>query len=190
MGADLESWARFVADIVERQPGCVLVGHSRGGAVISRAAELAPQAIGHLVYLCAYLLPAGQSVAAVARRDAASLIAPNMVPAERGVTCALRAGVIRDAFYGECSDSDADWAISQLTPEPLKPLASVLDVTMERFGSVPRAYIETTRDRAVTLEAQRRMQAALPCAPVFTLDSDHSPFISQPEALARILISI
>lgn len=190
MGADLESWARFVADIVERQPGCVLVGHSRGGAVISRVAELVPQAIGRLVYLCAYLLPAGQSVAAEARRDAASLIAPNMVPVERGITCALRAGVVRDAFYGECSDRDAAWAISRLTPEPLKPLASVLDVTMERFGSVPRAYIETTRDRAVTLEAQRRMQAALTCAPVFTLDSDHSPFISQPEALARILISI
>jgi hypothetical protein len=34
------------------------------------------------------------------------------------------------------------------------------------------------------------MQAELPCSPVFTLDSDHSPFLSQPEALGRILISI
>jgi len=55
---------------------------------------------------------------------------------------------------------------------------------------VPRSYIETTRDRAVTLPSQRRMQAALPCSPVFTLDTDHSAFLSQPEALARILISI
>jgi hypothetical protein len=55
---------------------------------------------------------------------------------------------------------------------------------------VPRAYIETTRDRAVSLTAQRQMQTVLPCEPVFTLDADHSPFLSQPEALARILISI
>ena len=65
-----------------------------------------------------------------------------------------------------------------------------MTVTASRFGSVPRAYIETTRDRTVTLASQRRMQAALPCMPVLTLDTDHSPFLSQPEALARILISI
>jgi len=34
------------------------------------------------------------------------------------------------------------------------------------------------------------MQSVLLCDPVFTLDTDHSPFLSQPEALARILISI
>jgi pimeloyl-ACP methyl ester carboxylesterase len=198
MGADLtpaenitlESWAKFVARLVEVEAGCVLVGHSRAGAVISRAAEIAPQAIRCLVYLSAYLLPAGQSVAEEARLDAASLIAPNMVPMKRSVSCSLREEVLRDAFYGECSDEDFAYARARLSPEPLKPLAAPMLVTNERFGRLPRAYIETTRDRAVTLEAQRRMQAALPCSPVFTLDADHSPFLSQPEALARILISI
>jgi pimeloyl-ACP methyl ester carboxylesterase len=198
MGADrtpaenvtLESWARFVADLVESEPGCVLVGHSRGGAVVSRAAELAPQRIRHLVYLSAYLLTRGESVAAEARRDVASLIAPSMVPAQAGISCSLRDEVLRDAFYGCCSQEDFADARARLTPEPLQPLATPLRITAERFGRVPRAYIETARDRAVTLEAQRRMQAALPCTPVFTLDTDHSAFLSQPEALARILISI
>jgi hypothetical protein len=31
------------------------------------------------------------------------------------------------------------------------------------------------------------MQARLPCDPVFTLDSDHSPFLSRPAELARLL---
>jgi pimeloyl-ACP methyl ester carboxylesterase len=186
----LESWAHFVGDLVSQEPGCVLVGHSRGGVVISRAAELVPGSIRHLVYLSAFLLPAGGSVAAEARRDADSLLAPHMVPADSGVTCLLRDAVLRDAFYGACTDADFEYARARLTPEPLKPLATPLRISDERFGRVPRAYIETLRDRAVTLAAQRRMQAALPCSPVFTLDTDHSAFLSQPEALARILISI
>jgi pimeloyl-ACP methyl ester carboxylesterase len=186
----LDSWARFVVDLATASPGCVLVGHSRAGAVISRAAELAPHSIGRLVYLSAYLLPARDSVAAEARRDSASLIAPNMIPADSGVTCNLRSDIVRDAFYGTCSDQDFEYARARLTPEPLKPLATPLKISDDCFGRVPRAYIETARDRAVTLEAQRRMQAALPCSAVHTLDTDHSAFLSQPEALARILISI
>jgi pimeloyl-ACP methyl ester carboxylesterase len=185
-----DDWAQFVTALVERAPGCVLVGHSRAGAIISRVAELAPDAIRTLVYLSAYLLPAGQSVAEEARRDIDSLIAPNMVPVQRGLTCTLRAEAWREAFYGDCTDEDFQFARERVAPEPIRVLAAPVRVTEQRFGRVPRAYIETTRDRAVTLAAQRRMQSVLPCAPVFTLDTGHSPFLSQPEALARILISI
>jgi pimeloyl-ACP methyl ester carboxylesterase len=185
-----DSSAQFVADLVARNEGCVLLGHSRGGALISRAAEHAPDSIRMLVYLCAYLLPDGQDVAEEARRDTDSLLAPNMVPVKRGLTCRIRDDVLREAFYGECSDEDFAFAHARLTPEPLRALAAPVRVSAGRFGRVPRAYIETSRDRAITLAAQRRMQSALPCEPVFTLDTDHSPFLSQPEALARILISI
>jgi hypothetical protein len=74
-----------------------------------------------------------------------------------------------------------------MTPEPLKPLVTKLLVTAQRFGRVPRTYIECLQDRTVTLAAQRRMQAALPCEPVLALDSDHSPFLSQPQDLALLL---
>ena len=198
MGADttpaaevtLESWAGFIAKLAPRDLACVLVGHSLGGAVISRVAELIPERIRTLVYLSAYLLPDGATVAETARADVESLIAPNMVPVLRGVTCALRDDVAGDTFFGTCNHEDREYAVARLDAQPLKPLVTPLEVSATRFGAVPRAYIETTRDRAVSLTAQRQMQAKLPCAPVFTLDSDHSPFLSQPEALARILISI
>jgi pimeloyl-ACP methyl ester carboxylesterase len=183
-------WAQFVAGHVERHPGCVLVGHSRGGAIISGVAELVPHAIQTLVYLAAYLLPDGGSVAEEARRDTGSLVAPNMVPARRGLTCTIREAALRDVFYGECTDQDFEYARTRLTPEPLRILGAPVHTSVERFGQVPRAYVETRRDRAVTPAAQRRMQSVLPCDPVFALDTDHSPFLSQPEALARILISI
>jgi pimeloyl-ACP methyl ester carboxylesterase len=199
MGADvtppavitLDYWARFVADVIESQPEPVfLVAHSRGGIVASQAAELVPARIRHLVYLCAYLLPAGTSLAEEARRDEESIISANMIPASTGHTCSVRASAVREAFYGRCPEEDFEFARARLSPEPLKPLVTPLTVTDQAFGSVPRIYIETARDRTISLASQRRMQAALPCAAVFLLDSDHSPFFSQPDALARILISI
>ena len=199
MGADitppnvitLDYWARFIADSVDREPEPVtLVAHSRGGIVASRAAELVPDRIRRIVYVAAYLLPARATLAAAARSDDDSLIPSNMIPASTGLTCTVRPGVIREAFYGRCADADAADAETRLSPEPLKPLVTPLEITPERYGRVPRTYIETRFDNVITLAAQRRMQDALPCDPVFTLDADHSPFLSQPESLARILISI
>ena len=187
----LDYWAQFVAGILEREvEPVILVAHSRGGIIASQVAELAPARIRQLVYLAAYLLPSGAKLADAARTDAESLIAANMIPAASGVTCTVRAGAIRETFYGCCTDEDVEFASARLGPEPLKPLVTPLQLSAARFGRVPRAYIETTRDRVISVASQRRMQAELPCTPVFTLDSDHSPFLSQPEALGRILISI
>ena len=186
--ASLDSWARVIAELVSAQPDpVVLVGHSRGGVVISRAAEMTQQNIGVLVYLAAYLLPAGGSVAAEARADEGSLIPANMVAAESGATCTLRPEVIQQAFYGDCDQETVAFARGRLSPEPLKPLVTNLKISAQKFGAVPRTYIECTRDRTISLEAQRRMQAALPCHPVFTLESDHSPFLSHPQELAEIM---
>jgi pimeloyl-ACP methyl ester carboxylesterase len=187
-GVTLESWARFMAGIVTAatEP-VVLAGHSRGGIVISRTAELVPESVRRLVYVSGYLLQAGSTVAGVARRDTDSLIPPNMVPAVSGTTCRLRESVVREALFGECTAADYEFALSRMTPEPLKPLVTPLRITEPRFGRVSRVYIECSRDRTITLAAQREMQAALPCDPVYTLESDHSPFLSQPERLAQLL---
>jgi pimeloyl-ACP methyl ester carboxylesterase len=186
--ASLDGWARLIAELIlTRDQPVTLVGHSRGGAVISRVAEMAGQNLDRLVYLAAYLLPAGGSVAAAARADRESLIPANMIAAESGVTCTLRPDIIRDAFYGDCDDDTFAFARDRLSPEPLKPLATSLRITEAGFGRVPRAYIECTRDRTIGLAAQRWMQAGWPCDPVFTLESDHSPFLSHPGELAEML---
>jgi len=184
----LELWAQFIAGIVGASPEPVnLLGHSRGGVVISRAAEIAPERLRRLVYLSAYLLPAGSTLAQSAREDHESLVPANMIPAASGITCNLRGSVIRDALFGLCSEDDYQLALTQMRPEPLKPLVTPLRVTEQRFGRVPRTYIECSQDRTITLAAQRRMHAALPCDPVLTLASDHSPFFSQAAALAQML---
>jgi pimeloyl-ACP methyl ester carboxylesterase len=187
-GVSLEGWARQIAELCSLQPAPVtLVGHSRGGIVISRAAELAPDSLRRLVYVTAYLLPAGGQLAAEARSDADSLVPDNMMPVREGISCMLRPEKTREALFGDCDEQTVAWASQRLTPEPLKPLITPLRVTAARFGRVPRAYVECTRDRTISIGAQRRMQAALPCDPVFTLDAAHSPFLSKPAQLADLL---
>lgn len=58
------------------------------------------------------------------------------------------------------------------------------------WTSIPRAYLECSRDNAITPPLQRKMYEASPCAIVQTLDSDHSPFLSHPEKLTEALTSI
>jgi pimeloyl-ACP methyl ester carboxylesterase len=66
----LDSYARAVCEVLDRETeGVILVGHSRGGIVISYAAEKCPGRVKKLVYLAAFLLPNGQAMLPFALSD-------------------------------------------------------------------------------------------------------------------------
>jgi pimeloyl-ACP methyl ester carboxylesterase len=179
-GDVLGRWARFIADLANAagEP-VILAGHSRGGIVISEAAELVPDRVARLVYVTALLLPAGATALGEHQLgDTGEMMTPLPVEAAQ------------PGFYHLCSLEDARAAVDRLVPEPVSPLVQPLRLSEARFGSVPRAYIEAAEDRAITLDYQRAMQAALPCDPVITLQSDHSPFYSMPAQLAEALLSL
>jgi hypothetical protein len=77
-----------------------------------------------------------------------------------------------------------------LTPEPIAPLVTPPELSERNFGRVPRVYIETLCDDAVSLAAQRQMVAALPCAELISMNTGHSPFFSAPQQLAGHLASL
>ena len=171
----------------------VLLGHSSGGMLISDAAEQRPERIAALVYLSAFLLPPGVTPPEAMRGDPDSRLAAALdVDPARGVTT-VRPEAARDVFYHDCDDATAAWALGRLQPEPIVPRAepgASPARTAERFGRVPRVYIECTADRALGPTTQRRMHAALPCSRVYTLPTSHSPFLSAPDALAEHLVDV
>lgn len=187
----LERWTRQIARVVESSPEpVVLVGHSCGGVVLSTVAERIPERIRTLAYVTAYLLEDGVSVQDAAAQDKDSLIQPALEidPERRSAT--LRAEAVREMFYGQCNDEDVALAMALLKPQPLAPLAAPARVSLERFGRVPRVYVECTADRAISHTAQRQMQSALPCQDRIVLNADHSPFFSRADELARVLLRI
>jgi pimeloyl-ACP methyl ester carboxylesterase len=198
MGADrtpfkqlsLGGWGEFIANLVrEGERPAVLVGHSRGGPVIGEAAERAAEAVLGLIYVSAVMVPAGMTTMdAFAEQPTELMDAATMTP--DGLGFILDREVARRHFYHRASQVDAEAAVNRLCPEPIAPNQAPMTVTAARWGSLPRAYIECSDDRAVPLALQRHFQKALPCDPVVTLDSDHSPFLCMPAQLASHLESI
>ena len=186
---NLGIWADQVAEIISREAEpVILVGHSRGGVVISEAAERVPDRIATLVYLAGSLLPDGAAILDyVAQPDPDG---PEVLDVREDGSAMLLDPFMTMSFFNATDEAWVSLAKNRLTYEPLGVHATPLHLTAERFGRVKRAYMRTTRDNAVTTAMQERMLADLPCDPVFTLNSDHSSFFADPDVLVGHLLEI
>ena len=184
----LARWRDDVCRAIDAAPEpVILVGHSRGGLVISEAAQARPERVRVLVYLAAFLLADGENLFAASMLDANTALKGQLVITADGLSATVQDGIIDQAFYGQCPPEDIVLARTLVRPEPLAPLSTPVHLTADRYGRVPRTYIECLRDRAVTPAAQRRMYTQTPCARVISLDTDHSPFFSAPLPLVAAL---
>jgi pimeloyl-ACP methyl ester carboxylesterase len=188
----LQSYAESVCEIASAQPEpVILAGHSMGGVVITEAAERCPEQVAALAYVCAFLPRNGDSLLTWASQDLESMVNPlTMEMRPDGVAAGFKREYTRRAFYANCSDEDAAFAESSLCDQAIAPFASPVTTTPERWGRIPRYYIECTGDRAITLKLQQEMQKHSPCRQTFSMETDHSPFLSAPEELAEILAGI
>jgi pimeloyl-ACP methyl ester carboxylesterase len=187
----LDSYVDAVCSVLNRSLGRVtLVGHSRGGIVISQAAERCPEKIATLVYLAAFLIKDGQPMLQTALTDRDSLIVQNLELNENEGWHMLKESAFKSALYGDCTEEDVELARSLLTPEPNVPVGTPLRLTQDKFGRVPRVYIETLKDRGISNSIQRMMYEDLPCEEVLAMNTSHSPFLSAPNELASHLTSI
>ena len=191
-GITLAAHAAKVCKVVASQSEpVILMGHSMGGTVISETAEHCPEGVRTLVYVSAFLLRSGQSLSDVAQADHESLVGPNLLVDEKAGSAILKPDTpFRDLFYGSCAEAEAIRAQSRLVPEPLPPMGTPVRTTAERFGRIPRVYVECLRDRAILPSVQRQMVSAVGCDRVFTMDTDHSPFLSDPISLTAHLTAL
>ncbi|WP_345817609.1 alpha/beta fold hydrolase (plasmid) [Paraburkholderia sp. PREW-6R] len=180
-----------VGQVVRASPlPVVLVGHSLGGATISMVAEAYPDKVARLVYVTAFLVPPGETVRYISMSDKASLIPSSIRRDASTRTTTVIPEKAKDVFYADCSDDDVRIALQLLCAEPSTMGEARMLLSEERFGRVERVYVECLQDRAISIGTQRAMHAKLPCRKVFTLDSSHSPFLSNAEQLSDILGSL
>jgi pimeloyl-ACP methyl ester carboxylesterase len=187
----LQSYTDKVLQALDAQEGpVILVGHSMGGTVISNATEARPDKVKKAVYVAAYLLKDGDTLLHASETDTESQIGANLVFENGGATARINPEALVNIFCADCSEAEAARIQSTAGSEPLAPLTQPVKVTDAHFGRVPRVYIETTKDLAVGPALQKRMYTATPVEQVLTMDTGHSPFLSQPDTLARHLLSL
>ena len=187
--ASVAGYARAVADALALAgfDRAIVVGHSMGGLVIPRVAELAPARVAHLVFLAAVVLPHGGSLLDTQIPAPARPLLRGLAVSGGGAV-QYPAAVEHARWMSGLPPGDARVveALTRLTPQPFRPCAERVDMRRFYAMAVPRTYIRCLRDAAV-LPAQALAYAArLGVRPV-DLDSDHVPMLSAPDALARIL---
>jgi pimeloyl-ACP methyl ester carboxylesterase len=190
--ASVDGYARAVADAMI-QAGVargIVVGHSMGGMVIPKVAELVPTRVVHLVFLAAVVLRDGESLLDT------QIPHPNR-PLLQGLARA-GGGMIQYAaamewarWIGDLPQGDPRVvdALARMTPQPVRPWTE--RVSMQRFYAmdVPRTYVRCLRDAAVTPSMAARYAARLGVTPV-DIDCAHSPVLSALDDLVRVLEKI
>lgn len=167
----------------------VLVAHSMGGMVISAAGQAEPDAVEALVYVAGYLPQDGQSLLDLAYMDPGSILGEHLVDHGDG-TASIETEAIGEVFCADCSEADVTLLQVNHRPEAFAPLATPITLTDDAFGTLPRFYVHTAQDVAVSPVLQDQMVAASPVDAAATLDTAHSPMLSAPEALADAILEL
>jgi pimeloyl-ACP methyl ester carboxylesterase len=159
-----------------------------GGMVISGVAEQYPSRIAKLVYLAALLPKDGDSLASISMTDTGSHLGKALVVDGQDGVAKLPQAQLQDIFCADCSAAEAADITSHYRDEPLAPLLSPVHLTSANWGRVPRYYVYTQRDNAVTYALQQRMTTGVTLTGTATLDTSHAPFQSNAEHVTEAIL--
>lgn len=187
----LQTSVNKICEVIDSVDGkVVLVGHSKNGILISQAAEYRPEKIGKLIYLAAYLIPDGKTQREYSMQDTEGVLKPYVDFFEATQSTTLRPEIYKEGLYHDCDGDITEMAKYILSHEPFVSAITPLQLSEERYGSIPRYYIECTEDRAVTPFIQRKMYTETPCEKVYSMATSHSPFFSKHRELADIFCEV
>jgi pimeloyl-ACP methyl ester carboxylesterase len=161
----------------------VLLGHSYGGAVVTGAGS--HDTVRHLVYLTAFALDDGESVAQNDLTGGEEMNVGDALEFE-GDIIHLKPEFATEICYNDCSPADAAAATAQL--KPMSWAAMSEPVSTVAWRKTPATYVVCTDDHLLPVPLQesnasrvgRRLEIA----------TSHSPFLSQPAFVSQVLIEL
>lgn len=199
----LAEYSKPLIDYLENLPEdekVILVGHSVGGACVSYAMEQYPDKIAKAIFLCATMVSDGQRPFDVFAEELGSaehfmqeskyLIYGNgKDKAPTGFM--FEKQQMKGLYFHQSPAKDIALAMVSMRPIPLGPIMEKLSLSPEKYGSCRRFYIQTLDDHALSPDVQEKLVRENPPKGVFKIKgSDHSPFLSKPQSLHKILVEI
>lgn len=178
-GITTETHGAEVAELLfyEDRRDVTLVGTSSGGMVLCKAAELAPERVGRVVFVDALALRHGERIA-------------DFVSRPRAVTTELATGPTpedaEERLFADLDPALRRWAIDRCTLHPLAPMTE--PVQLERFWTMPwRAQVIACLRSVNPPQSHQRRTAEALGASWAELDTGHYPMLSTPDELAALL---
>jgi pimeloyl-ACP methyl ester carboxylesterase len=185
------TFGTFVTDVVnvftfEGLDDVVLVGHSMGGVIVPRVAELVPERIRRVVW-----------IAAVVTADGESLL--DAVPQSPWIARAVTIGpdgtahtdpeLILDANIHD--GTEAQRALVRDRHRPYPPHALVEPGRLSAFLALglPTGYITARDDRTIEAAVTAKFADRLPNRVRLDVPGGHDCMITQPDAVARIRLA-
>jgi len=159
----------------------VLVGHSYGGAVITEAGN--DPNVASLVYIAAFALDEGESVATLIKDPVPGEPVPPILPPNDGFLL-LDSEKFPAAFAGDVEPEKAAFMADSQVPWGLEALGGT--ISEAAWKKKPSSYLISTDDKMIPPRAQRFM-AQRAGAKVVEVAGSHSIYVSNPEAVASII---
>ena len=186
---DLDLHITDIVNLLEYEDltNVILLGHSYGGMVITGVADRADARIGQLVYLDAAHPKNGESLADVS--PGMMSMAKDEMRVVDGVELVLFPDSKAIPYLGVTDPADFAWMKSKITPHPWKCFTQRLRLKDEAaVRRIARTNINCTASLAMSTPERRSGQ--LDGGRNFEIDTGHDLMITEPKAVADMLLQI
>ncbi len=166
----------------------VLVGHSFGGSVVSRASQVVGERVKRLVFHTAFVVQDGASVNDNFPADQTEAFAAAAAGSpDDTVACSWE--VFRDLFIQDARPDVARSVWERLVPQPFAPWDQKLELAEFHRGELPRSFIAVADDRALPPGGWHpTMSARLGSFKLVEMGGSHEVMFTRPAELARKLV--
>ena len=179
--------ATVVAALDELAQPAILVGHSFGGSVISRTAELRPGDCHGLIYYSAFVPRDGERVADSLPHDFIEFI-ERAAATGAEYTIELPDYLLRDSFANTADEETVERIRRLLIPEPYAPIFETLSLPSLPHPDIPTAYVTCSEDRAMPPGTFHPGQSRRLREPrLIEIYGDHECLLTAPERLVDAL---
>jgi len=175
---------------VEELHDVILAVHSYAGMIGTAVADRLGKHLKHLVYVDAVVPKPGESWSST---QSAATQQQRLSAAQASTRFSFPPP---DPEVFGLQGEDREWAKRRQTPHPGNTYQAPLDFDIKRVAAIARTFVNCTQPALATIEPTRlRVKdpkfwdgAWLPNSKVVELKTGHDPMITEPAALAKILI--